>query len=81
MTITLTPGQERAIQAAIESGALRSMDEFIDTAIAALTHTDETGSGLSREEAVRRMEEFGEKYKLEMGEPITRKLLHEGRRH
>jgi len=81
MTITLTPAQERAIQEAIESGALRSVDEFIDTAIAALPHTEEAGNGLSREEAVRRMEEFGEKYKLEFGEPITRKLLHEGHRY
>jgi hypothetical protein len=33
-----------------------------------------------REEAVRRMLEFGEKYRLTLGEPITRKLLHEGHR-
>ena len=33
-----------------------------------------------REEAVRRMLEFGEKYHLMLGEPITRKLLHEGHR-
>jgi hypothetical protein len=33
-----------------------------------------------REEAVRRMLEFGEKYDLALGEPITRELLHEGHR-
>jgi hypothetical protein len=33
-----------------------------------------------REEAVRRMLEFGETYRLSLGEPITRSLLHEGRR-
>ena len=34
-----------------------------------------------REEAVCRMLEFGEKYHLSLGEPITRDLLHEGHRH
>ena len=36
MTITLTPGQERAIQEAIREGDVRSIDEFIETAIEAL---------------------------------------------
>jgi hypothetical protein len=34
----------------------------------------------ARGEAVRRMVEFGEKHHLSLGEPITRKLLHEGHR-
>jgi hypothetical protein len=34
----------------------------------------------ARVEAVRRMVEFGEKHRLSLGEPITRKLLHEGHR-
>jgi len=33
-----------------------------------------------RQEAVRRMLEFGDKYRLNLGEPITRQLLHEGHR-
>ena len=33
-----------------------------------------------REEAVRRMLEFGEKHHLSFGEPITRSVLHEGHR-
>jgi hypothetical protein len=40
-----------------------------------------TASGpTSRQEAVRRMLEFGEKHRLSLGEPITRELLHEGHR-
>jgi hypothetical protein len=35
----------------------------------------------AREEAVRRMLDFGEKHHLSLGEPITRKLLHEGHRY
>ena len=34
-----------------------------------------------REEAVRRMLEFGEMHRLTLGEPITRCLLHEGHRY
>jgi hypothetical protein len=32
----------------------------------------------SRKDAIRRMEEFGKKYHMSLGEPITRELLHEG---
>ena len=35
----------------------------------------------AREEAVRRMLEFGEKHHLSLGEPITRQFLHEGHRY
>jgi len=80
MTIQLSPEQERAIQEAIKNGVVRSVDEFIEAAIAMLPEHKER-SRISREEAVRRMEEFGEKYRLDLGEPITRKLLHEGHRY
>jgi Arc/MetJ-type ribon-helix-helix transcriptional regulator len=36
MTITLQPDQKRAIEDAIRAGAFRSVDEFIETAIATL---------------------------------------------
>jgi Arc/MetJ-type ribon-helix-helix transcriptional regulator len=80
MTINLTPEQEQAIQDAVKSGFVRSVDEFIAAAIAMLPHPRDY-SGSSRETAVRRMEEFGEQYRLSLGEPITRKLLHEGHRY
>ncbi|MGB9464590.1 MAG: hypothetical protein WBR10_05715 [Candidatus Acidiferrum sp.] len=83
MTIKLTPEQEQAIQNAIKSGVVRSVDEFIETAIALLPQgpqgKDQTGR--SRQAAVRGMEEFGEKYRLSLGEPVTRKLLHESHRY
>jgi hypothetical protein len=37
-------------------------------------------AGTARSEAVRRMVEFGDKYHLHFGEPITREALHEGHR-
>ena len=80
MTIQLSPEQERVIQEAIRSGVVHSVDEFIDAAIAMLRQPKDQNEN-SRREAIRRMEEFGEKYHLSFGEPITRKLLHEGHRY
>ena len=80
MTIQLSPEQERVIQEAIKSGVVHSVDEFIDAAIAMLRQPKDQNEN-SRRETIRRMEEFGEKYHLSFGEPITRKLLHEGHRY
>lgn len=80
MTIELSPEQERAIQEAINSGIVRSIEEFIDAAIAMLPHQKDR-SEVARRDAVRRMSEFGEKHHLSLGEPITRRLLHEGHRY
>jgi hypothetical protein len=77
MTIILRLDQERAIQEAIQAGVIRSVDQFIDTALEALPHG---GDAASRQEAVRQMREFGEKYNLDLGEPVPRNLLHEGHR-
>ena len=78
MTIILKPEQERALQEAIQAGVVRSVDEFIDAALEALPHSDSAPS--SRAESIKRMQEFGDRYRLSLGEPITRKLLHEGHR-
>ena len=78
MTIVLKPDQEKAIQEAINAGFIGSVDEFIDTAIGALPRN--SGEQSSRANAVRRMQEFGETHKLNLGERISRKLFHEGHR-
>jgi Arc/MetJ-type ribon-helix-helix transcriptional regulator len=78
MTITLNPDQEKAIREAIKAGLVRSVDDFIESAIEALPHS--ANGTPSREEAVRRMQEFGDTYHLNLGEPVTRTLLHEGHR-
>ena len=80
MTIQLSPEQERVIQEAIKSGFVRSVDEFIQMAIAMLPDPN-NHSESSRREAVRHMEEFAEKHQLSLGEPVTRKLIHEGHRY
>jgi Arc/MetJ-type ribon-helix-helix transcriptional regulator len=78
MTIRLNSKQEQAVRDAIESGLFRSVDEFIDSAIAGLPLASDTAN---REEAIRRMAEFGEQHHLRLGEPVTRKLVREGRRY
>jgi Arc/MetJ-type ribon-helix-helix transcriptional regulator len=80
MTIQLSPEQERIIQEAIKSGFLRSVDDFIEIAIAMLPEPNYPSES-SRRDAILRMEEFGKKYQLAMEEPITRNLLHEGHRY
>ncbi|HWX56412.1 MAG TPA: hypothetical protein VN176_17640 [Verrucomicrobiae bacterium] len=79
MTIKLTPEQEQVIQEAIKSGFVGSVDEFIEAAIAMLPHSGDH-SAQSRQEAIRCMQEFGAQYHLSLGEPITRRLVHEGHR-
>jgi Arc/MetJ-type ribon-helix-helix transcriptional regulator len=78
MTITLTPNQENAVREAIQAGLVQSVDEFIEAAIHALPRQE---NAVVRSEAVRRMQEFGEIHRLSLGEPITRRLLHEGHRY
>ena len=78
MTIMLRPDQERAIQEAIEAGLIDSVDQLIDSALQALTRKGRCWQ--YRQEAVRRMQEFGQNHHLSLGETVTRKLLHEGHR-
>ena len=80
MTIELSQEQERAVQEAIKNGFVRSVDEFIDAAIAMLPQPQDQG-GNSRQAAIRHMEEFADEYHLSLGEPITRKLVHESYRY
>jgi Arc/MetJ-type ribon-helix-helix transcriptional regulator len=79
MTSTLPPDPDRTIQEAIQAGLVRSMDEFIETAIEAPPHRENASP--SRGKAVRRMQEFAERYRLSLGGPITRELLHEEHRY
>ena len=87
MTVHLTREQEQRVEAIIQSGAYQSVEDVVEAALTAVEHdalpsfqnasvSDKTG----RQEAVRRMLEFGDKYHLSLGEPVTRKSLHEGHR-
>jgi Arc/MetJ-type ribon-helix-helix transcriptional regulator len=81
MTVELKPEQERIIREQLATGRYRSVDEVLSTALAGLPH-DSRFDPEHRREAVRRMMEFTERRKLgpSLGEPVTRKFLHEGHR-
>ena len=70
MTITLTPNQEKAIQDAIQAGLVRSVDEFIDTAIEALPRR-----------AGARIRELRRGVRLERGGMSIRELAHIGHKY
>lgn len=81
MTITLTSEQERAIRSAIRAGVVRSVDEFIDTAIEALPRQE---SGFDKEvarAAVARIRELRKGVRLGLQGMSLREFAHIGHRY
>lgn len=76
MTITLQPDQERAIEAAIRAGAFRSVNEFIDAAIAFLPNSAaaEPARTPARKSRLWELREG-----LALGELSIKELIEEGR--
>jgi hypothetical protein len=84
MTIELKPEDTRLIDQAIQAGLIARPEEVVGVGVETLRSRLESrfASGLlSRQEAIRRMQEFGDKYQLSLGEPITRALMHDGHRY
>jgi hypothetical protein len=83
VTLNLKPEVEADLLARARASGM-PLEEYLLSLVesaARPTARNTTATGQpAREEAVRRMLEFGEKYHLSLGEPITRKLLHEGHR-
>lgn len=82
VTLHLKPELEAGLLARAQASGM-ALEEYILSLAeeAALQAAPDTAAQTAREEAVRRMLEFGEKHRLTLGEPITRKLLHEEHRH
>ncbi len=81
MQITLKPDQETVIQAAIQAGLIRSVDEFIDAAIEALPLRD---AGFDREKARlagARMREIRRGVRLGLQGMSIRELAHAGHKY
>jgi hypothetical protein len=82
VTLHLKPELEAGLLARAEASGMALEDYILSLAEeAALQATPGAAAQGARAEAVRRMLEFGEKHQLTFGEPVTRKLLHEGHRH
>jgi hypothetical protein len=84
MTVTLTfkPEVEAGLLAKAQARGM-ALEEYLQAIVEqdALQSQKTTVSELTcRQEAVRRMLEFGDRYHLSLGEPITREFLHEGHR-
>ena len=84
MTIEVRPEHEQMIEEAIQAGLIDRAEEVVEVGLESLRARLEAGRASnesSRGEAIRRMQEFGDKYRLSLGEPITRELMHEGHRY
>jgi hypothetical protein len=75
MTIQLKPVQEQAINAAIRAGAFRSVDEFMDTAIAILTNSPVPDAPAAHRKS--RLWELRDG--LSLGDLSIKELIEEGR--
>ena len=82
VTLYLRPEIEASLLARAHASGM-PLDAYILSLAeeAAVQPAPTTTVQTKREEAVRRMLEFGEEYHLALGEPATRNLLHEGHRH
>ena len=83
ITLNLKPEIEAGLLAQAQASGM-SLEEYLlsvveEVAVPRKQPADGTGKS-AREEAVRCMLEFGEKHHLSLGEPVTRRLLHEGHR-
>ena len=81
VTLHLRPEIEASLLARAYASGMPLEAYLLSLAEEAAAQAAPTTTGQTkREEAVRRMLEFGEKHHLSLGEPITRSLLHEGHR-
>jgi hypothetical protein len=82
VTLHLKPELEAGLLDKAQASGM-PLEEYLLTVMeeAALGVQSAAPKQSAREEAVRRMLEFGEKHHLSLGEPITRQFLHEGHRY
>jgi Arc/MetJ-type ribon-helix-helix transcriptional regulator len=81
VTINLTPEQENVIQQAIQSGLVRSVDDFINSALSALSASE---GGFDKEKARlagARIREIRKGVKLDLQGMSIRELAHIGHKY
>jgi hypothetical protein len=81
VTLQLKPNMETRLIAQAQASGM-ALEEYLLSLVegAALPELSEAKASPARHEAIRRMLEFGERNRLSLSEPVTRKLLHEGHR-
>jgi Arc/MetJ-type ribon-helix-helix transcriptional regulator len=81
VSITLTPEQQGVIEQAIKAGLVRSVDEFINSAVGALARRD---GGFDREKAslaVARIRELRKGVTFDLKGMSIRELAHTGHKY
>jgi hypothetical protein len=83
ITVNLKPEIEAGLLARAQAKGM-ALEEYLQSIVERDALLAAQGTPVSestrRQEAVRRMLDFGDKYRLSLGEPITRALFHEGHR-
>ena len=83
-TLKLSPEIEAGLLARAQASGMdleRYLESLVEEVASSARQNSAKSEQQARSEAVRRMIEFSEKYHLSLGEPITRKLLHESHRY
>lgn len=83
VTLHLKPELEADLLAGAKARGMTLEDflrQLVEEAVSAHTRGANHPAPSGRENAVRAMLEFADKYRLSLGEPVSRKLLHEGHR-
>jgi Arc/MetJ-type ribon-helix-helix transcriptional regulator len=81
MSIILTPNQENIIEGAIRAGLVRSVDEFIETAVKALPQPEGTFDAAAAQLAVARIRELRKGVTLNRGAMSFREMAHIGHKY
>jgi hypothetical protein len=79
VTLHLKPHIEAGLLAQARASGM-ALDEYLLSLVESAAQPSANHAAIaapSREEAVRRMMEFGETHRLSLGEPVIRTLLHE----
>jgi Arc/MetJ-type ribon-helix-helix transcriptional regulator len=81
VSINLTPEQQTTIEQAIQSGLVRSVDEFIDSALGALSHRNGEFDKAKARLAGARMREIRKGVRLDLKGMSFRELAHIGHKY
>jgi len=81
VSINLTPEQRNVIEQAIQSGLVRSVDEFIDSAIGALSHRRGEFHKAKARLAGERIRELRKGVRLDLKGESLRELAHVGHKY
>ncbi|MGA9641612.1 MAG: hypothetical protein WBQ72_09470 [Terriglobales bacterium] len=81
MSINLTPEQQAIIQQAIQTGLVRSVDEFIESALGALSHRNGEFDKAKSRLAGARIRELRKGVRLQLKGISIRELAHIGHKY